>query len=71
MAPTIPELDLMVQSFYEGRGEQQKAAQTALNQFKEDPDAWLLVDSILSESKHPQTKCTPRYWYGNDMTAED
>ncbi|KAI0479057.1 CRM1 C terminal-domain-containing protein [Xylariaceae sp. FL0804] len=56
MAPTIAELDLMVQSFYEGRGEQQKAAQTALNQFKEDPDAWLLVDQILQESKHPQTK---------------
>ncbi|KAI0878799.1 CRM1 C terminal-domain-containing protein [Hypoxylon argillaceum] len=56
MAPTIEELDLMVQSFYDGRGEQQKAAQTALNQFKEDPDAWLLVDKILSDSKHPQTK---------------
>ncbi|KAI1117403.1 CRM1 C terminal-domain-containing protein [Nemania sp. NC0429] len=56
MPPSIEELDLMVQSFYDGRGEQQKAAQTALNQFKEDPDAWLLVDKILSESKHPQTK---------------
>ncbi|KAI1652177.1 CRM1 C terminal-domain-containing protein [Daldinia loculata] len=56
MAPTIPELDAMVQSFYEGRGEQQKAAQTALNQFKEDPDAWLLVDKLLAESRHPQTK---------------
>ncbi|KAI1167318.1 CRM1 C terminal-domain-containing protein [Nemania serpens] len=56
MPPSIEELDLMVQSFYDGRGDQQKAAQTALNQFKEDPDAWLLVDQILSESKHPQTK---------------
>ncbi|KAI1388790.1 CRM1 C terminal-domain-containing protein [Hypoxylon trugodes] len=56
MAPSIPDLDLMIQSFYEGRGEQQKAAETALNQFKEDPDAWLLVDKILSESQHPQTK---------------
>ncbi|KAI0485471.1 CRM1 C terminal-domain-containing protein [Xylaria cf. heliscus] len=56
MAPSIEELDLMVQSFYEDRGDQQKAAQTALNQFKEDPDAWLLVDKILSDSKHPQTK---------------
>ncbi|KAI0518198.1 CRM1 C terminal-domain-containing protein [Xylaria bambusicola] len=56
MAPSIEELDLMVQSFYDARGEQQKAAQTALNQFKEDPDAWLLVDKILSDSKHPQTK---------------
>ncbi|TGJ82836.1 hypothetical protein E0Z10_g5928 [Xylaria hypoxylon] len=46
MAPSIEELDLMVQSFYEARGEQ----------FKEDPDAWLLVDKILSDSKHPQTK---------------
>jgi len=56
MAPTIPELDLMVKSFYEARGEQQKAAQTALNQFKEDPDAWLLVDQILSEAQYEQTK---------------
>ncbi|KAI0541692.1 CRM1 C terminal-domain-containing protein [Xylaria digitata] len=56
MAPTIEELDHIVQSFYEARGDQQKAAQTALNQFKEDPDAWLLVDKILSDSKHPQTK---------------
>jgi exportin-1 len=56
MAPTISELDLTVQAFYEGRGEQQKSAQTALNQFKEDPDSWLLVDQILSESKYPQTK---------------
>ncbi|KAH9908018.1 CRM1 C terminal-domain-containing protein [Xylariomycetidae sp. FL2044] len=46
MAPTIGELDLMVQSFYEGRGEQ----------FKDDPDAWLLVDKILSEAQYPQTK---------------
>ncbi|EMR72679.1 putative exportin-1 protein [Eutypa lata UCREL1] len=56
MAPTIPELDQVVQTFYEGRGEQQNAAQTALNQFKEDPDAWLQVDKILDDSKYPQTK---------------
>lgn len=56
MAPTIEELDQMVRSFYEGRGEQQKAAQLALNQFKEDPDAWLIVDQILQKATYPQTK---------------
>ena len=28
-----------------------------LVQFKEDPDAWLLVDKILQEATYPQTKC--------------
>ena len=27
-------------------------------QFKENPDAWLLVDKILQEASYPQTKCT-------------
>jgi exportin-1 len=27
-------------------------------QFKEDPDAWLLVDKILQEATYPQTKCS-------------
>jgi hypothetical protein len=58
MAASIEELDVLVRSFYEGRGEQQKAAQAALNQFKEDPDAWLMVDKILSDAQYPQTKCT-------------
>ena len=26
-------------------------------QFKENPDAWLLVDKILSDAQYPQTKC--------------
>ncbi|KAI0163195.1 CRM1 C terminal-domain-containing protein [Pestalotiopsis sp. NC0098] len=56
MAPSIEELDVTVRTFYEGRGEQQKNAQAALNQFKEDPDAWLLVDQILSDASYPQTK---------------
>ncbi|KIN05651.1 hypothetical protein OIDMADRAFT_112682 [Oidiodendron maius Zn] len=43
MAPTIEELDATVRAFYEGRGDTQKAAQATLNQFKEDPDAWLLL----------------------------
>ncbi|KAI6784308.1 Exportin-like protein [Emericellopsis cladophorae] len=56
MAPSIEELDATVRTFFEGRGEQQKAAQNALNQFKEDPDAWLMVDKILSDAQYPQTK---------------
>ena len=27
------------------------------SKFKEDPDAWLLVDKILQEATYPQTKC--------------
>ncbi|KAL5606661.1 hypothetical protein BROUX41_003057 [Berkeleyomyces rouxiae] len=56
MTLTVPELDALAQAFFEGRGPQQKQAQDALNQFKEDPDAWLLVDQILSEATYPQTK---------------
>ncbi|KAF2720791.1 hypothetical protein K431DRAFT_225744 [Polychaeton citri CBS 116435] len=56
MATTIAELDNTVRAFYEGRGEQQKQAQTALNQFKENPDAWLMVDKILQDAQYPQTK---------------
>ncbi|KAH0544667.1 Exportin-1 [Glutinoglossum americanum] len=56
MSITIEELDRTVRSFYEARGEEQKRAQATLNQFKENPDAWLLVDKILQESSYPQTK---------------
>ncbi|KAL2143919.1 hypothetical protein VTI28DRAFT_9907 [Corynascus sepedonium] len=56
MPVSIEELDATVRAFYEGRGEQQKAAQAALNQFKEDPDAWLMVDDILSRATYEQTK---------------
>ncbi|KAB8606234.1 hypothetical protein FH972_025864 [Carpinus fangiana] len=35
---------------------QQKQAQTALNQFRENNDSWLLVDKILQDSTYPQTK---------------
>jgi hypothetical protein len=56
MPPTIDELDVTVRAFYEGRGDQQKTAQAALNQFKEDPDAWLMVDDILSRATYDQTK---------------
>jgi hypothetical protein len=32
-------------------------AQLTPAQFKENPDAWLLVDKILSDAQYPQTKC--------------
>ncbi|KAK4575230.1 Karyopherin transporter [Recurvomyces mirabilis] len=56
MSMTIEELDTTVRGFYEGRGEQQKQAQASLNQFKENPDAWVMVDKILSDAQYPQTK---------------
>lgn len=33
-------------------------ARLTRKQFKENPDAWLLVDKILSDAQYPQTKCT-------------
>ncbi|KAG7285284.1 Exportin-1 [Staphylotrichum longicolle] len=48
MPVSIEELDATVRAFYEGRGEQ----------FKEDPDAWLMVDDILSRATYEQTKCS-------------
>ncbi|KAK5116681.1 Exportin-1 [Meristemomyces frigidus] len=56
MSMTIEELDTTVRAFYEGRGEPQKQAQASLNQFKENPDAWLMVDKILADAQYPQTK---------------
>jgi len=53
---SIEELDATVRAFYEGRGDTQKQAQATLNQFKENPDAWLLVDKILQDATYPQTK---------------
>lgn len=56
MSLSVEELDQTVKQFFEGRGEVQKQAQNTLNQFKENPDAWLLVDKILQEASYPQTK---------------
>jgi exportin-1 len=56
MSMTIPELDATVQAFYQTRGEQQQQAQARLNQFKDNPDAWHLVDKILQDASYPQTK---------------
>ncbi|MCJ1263950.1 Karyopherin transporter [Lobaria immixta] len=56
MSSSVGELDITVRTFYEGRGEIQKQAENTLNQFRENPDAWLMVDKILQESTYPQTK---------------
>ncbi|QDS76642.1 Exportin-1 [Venturia effusa] len=56
MSMSIEELDATVRAFFEGRGESQKQAQATLNQFKENADAWLLVDKILEHASYPQTK---------------
>lgn len=39
---------------------QQKNAQTLLNQFQENPNAWQLVDTILENSKNFNTKVKKR-----------
>ncbi|KAI9893207.1 MAG: Karyopherin transporter [Vezdaea aestivalis] len=56
MSMTVEELDVVVRAFYESRGPEQKQADQKLNQFKEDQDAWLLVDKILKTATYPQTK---------------
>ncbi|MCJ1390447.1 Karyopherin transporter [Xylographa bjoerkii] len=53
---SVGELDNTVRAFYETRGEIQKQAQATMNQFKENPDAWIMVDKILQEATYPQTK---------------
>ncbi|KAI5808999.1 CRM1 C terminal-domain-containing protein [Peziza echinospora] len=53
---SIEELDTHVREFYEGRGAEQKQAQLLLNQFKENPDSWIMVDKILESASYPHTK---------------
>lgn len=38
-------------------------------QFKENPDAWLLVDKILSDAQYPQTKCECKQAAAQDWRA--
>ncbi|KAL1967492.1 hypothetical protein VTN77DRAFT_3007 [Rasamsonia byssochlamydoides] len=56
MSVSIQELDNTVRAFYEGKGDVQKQAQQTLTEFKQNPDAWLLVGNILQESSYSQTK---------------
>ena len=40
-----------------------------IEQFKENPDAWLMVDKILESAAYPQTKCWPSlqcFWKDDD-----
>ena len=56
MSITVSELDGTVRAFQEGKGEAQKNAGTKLTEFKSNPDAWLMIDKILSESTYIPTK---------------
>jgi exportin-1 len=56
MSITITELDATTKAFQEGKGDVQKQAQQKLNEFKSNPDAWLMVDKILQEAQYPATK---------------
>lgn len=56
MSVTVAELDNTVKSFQEGKGDTQKQAQQQLNEFKQNPDAWLMVDKILQEAQYMPTK---------------
>lgn len=51
----ITVFDQVVDSFYKGGPNQQKA-QTILNQFQENPDSWKTSDQILSNSTNSQSK---------------
>ena len=56
MSVTVTELDATVKAFQEGKGNIQKEAQQKLNEFKSNPDAWLMVDKILQEATYMPTK---------------
>lgn len=56
MSVTVGELDVTVKAFQEGKGNAQKQAQQQLNEFKSNPDAWLMVDKILQEAQYMPTK---------------
>ncbi|ORY04236.1 hypothetical protein K493DRAFT_345751 [Basidiobolus meristosporus CBS 931.73] len=49
-------LDQVVETFFLGKGEEQRMAQQVLTQFQEHPDAWTRVDGILENSKAAHTK---------------
>jgi exportin-1 len=49
-------LDRVVNSLYQGQGEQHEVAKKILQQLKEHPDSWMKVDSILEASSNQETK---------------
>lgn len=49
-------LDNVVGCMYNGKGDEQSSAEKILTQFKEHPEAWTKVDTILEFSTNQQTK---------------
>ena len=49
-------LDNVVECMYTGKGDEQSSAEKILTAFKEHPDAWTKVDTILEFSTNQQTK---------------
>ena len=49
-------LDNIVSAMYSGQGNEQQMAQSVLTRFKEHPEAWTRVDSILEYANNQQTK---------------
>jgi exportin-1 len=56
MSVSVSELDATVNAFQTGHGDVQRQAQQKLNEFRTNPDAWLMVDKILQESNYAATK---------------
>lgn len=52
----ISTLDTVVETFYRGKGEDQKQAQIVLTKFQDHPDAWTRADKILQFARDPETK---------------
>ena len=49
-------LDNVVETFYNGVGQQRLDAQRVVQQFTEDPRAWRTADTILTKSRSQSTK---------------
>ena len=49
-------LDNIVDTFYNGSGQQRLDAQRVVQQFTEDPRAWRTADTILTKSRSQSTK---------------
>ena len=52
----ISALDTVVETFYRGKGEDQKQAQIILTKFQDHPDAWTRADKILQFARDTETK---------------
>ena len=49
-------LDTVVETFYKGKGNDQKQAQILLTKFQDHPDAWTRADKILQFSRDSESK---------------